>query len=134
MNRKLFFLRRLLPFFIVTVLAAGKIPVSAGELTSGEQLFEDNAEKEESSAHVSDELTSETEDTLLDAPEEDILTGEETEDEVRYIKGRPLTEEEREEQLAPMKNLQELPAVPDIKSDFRAVPEAGKSCGVSVKI
>lgn len=126
MNRKLFFSRRFLPAFIVIALVTGGIPVTAGELTSGEQLFEDNAEKEESSAHVSDELTSETEDTLLDAPEEDILTGEEAEDEVRYIKGRPLTEEEREEQLAPMKNLQELPAVPDIKSDFRAVPEAGR--------
>ena len=126
MNRKSFFSRRFLPAFIVIALVAGEIPVMAGELTSGEQIFEDNAEKEESSAPVSDELTGEVEDTLLSAPEEDILTGEETEDEVRYIKGRPLTEEEREEQLAPMKNLQELPAMPDIKSDFRAVPEAGK--------
>ena len=99
MNRKSFFSRRFLPAFIVIALVAGGIPVMAGELTSGEQLFEDNAEKEESSAPVSDELTGEVEDTLLSAPEEDILTGEETEDEVRYIKGRPLTEEREKNNL-----------------------------------
>ena len=57
MNRKSFFSRRFLPAFIVIALVAGGIPVTAGELTSGEQIFEDNAEKEESSAPVSDELT-----------------------------------------------------------------------------
>lgn len=105
MNRKSFFSRRFLPVFMAVSLAAGGIPVSAAELTSGDPVFEDNAETEESEVSAADELTGEVEDTLLDAPAEDILTGEETEDEVRYIKGRPLTEEERQEQLAPMKNL-----------------------------
>lgn len=126
MRGNLFFSRRFLPVFMAVSLAAGGIPVSAAELTSGDPVFEDNAETEESEVSAADELTGETEDTLLDAPAEDILTDEETEDEIRYIKGRPLTEEERAEQLAPMKNLQELPQMPDVKSDFRAVPEQGR--------
>ncbi|MDO4650302.1 MAG: C1 family peptidase [Eubacteriales bacterium] len=49
-----------------------------------------------------------TEDLLTSGEEEDLLSDSEESEEkkgVRYIMGRPLTEEEREEQLAPMMNL-----------------------------
>ena len=45
-----------------------------------------------------------SEDKFQDAEED--VTGDT--DEIRYIKGRPLTEEEREEQLDPIRSLTEL--------------------------
>ena len=41
-----------------------------------------------------------------------IVEEEETKEGVRYIKGRPLTDEERAEQMAPLQGLSELPEVP----------------------
>lgn len=152
MRRKLFFSRRFLPVFMAAALIAGGIPVSAGELTSGEtEVSEESVETgqdilEESpiaaqtdetemgAAEVlSNELTGDSEEEFLSSPEEDILSGDETKDGIRYIKGRPLTEEERKEQLAPMQNLHEFPQIPDIKSDFRAVPEAGRLSPLPVR-
>lgn len=59
-------------------------------------------------------------------PEEEFGDGEElfsadettVEEEIHYIKGRPLTEEEREEQLAPIRELVPLDSVPQVESSL----------------
>ena len=41
--------------------------------------------------------------------------------EFRYIKGRPLTEEERKEELEPFKNLKPIDPGPEVESDLTSV-------------
>ena len=56
-----------------------------------------------------------------DEDQQDFQDGETTKEEsdgVRYIKGRPLTEEEKEEQLEPFRNLKLLDPGPEIESDL----------------
>ena len=62
---------------------------------------------------LSEEDFSEQEALSSEEPEGELnVEEEETKEGVRYIKGRPLTDEERAEQMAPLQGLSELPEVP----------------------
>ena len=91
------------------------------QLVEDVQLFPEDLSSADAGlvpAEGPDEFLSEPEE-----PEQDILPTEEPEGElifeeeetkegIRYIKGRPLTDEERAEQMAPLQGLSELPVVP----------------------
>ena len=70
----------------------------------------DEAEDEE--PEEADELLSGLADEDLSAEEDPSMEG------VRYIKGRPLTEEEKEEQLEPFENLEPLGEMPHVDSNM----------------
>lgn len=137
MKKKMFLTGRILPALMSAGLIMGSVPVSAQELTSGEETVWEN-----DTAELPDALLEGQEEELLTAPEEkeDVLTGEsqdedggEKQEGVRYIKDRPLTEEEREAQLAPMENLKEIPKGPDVNSNLHVSPGAGKTTPLPAK-
>lgn len=104
---------------------------------TGEELFqeetseeEDPGEKISSGEEIAEQFTSgnppvvtesfgdgEKTDTDKDTNEN---TDEDTEG-IRYIKGRPLTEEEREAELEPIRNLTPLDAGPEVESNLTSV-------------
>ena len=108
--------KRTFSLLLALAVTISSVPVSAGELfASGAEEVQLPIENEEDAFDVpiaEDEfnITEETftaddsEDKFQDAEED--VTGDT--DEIRYIKGRPLTEEEREEQLDPIRSLTEL--------------------------
>ena len=123
--------KRTFSLLLALAVTISSVPVSAGELfVSGAEEVQLPIENEEDAFDVpiaEDEfnITEETftadgsEDEFQDAEEED-TTGDT--DEIRYIKGRPLTEEEREEQLDPIRSLTELDPGPQVDSDLSSVP------------
>lgn len=118
--------KKLLAFALSGILTLSGIPVYGQDVFLSESTAEEfigNSEPEvifqddEGKLADSDEedFSSENEDTF-DSGE---VTEEITEDtELDYIKGRPLTEEEREEQLAPFKNLTTYWEAPVVGSDL----------------
>ena len=125
--------KRTFSLLLALAVTISSVPVSAGELfASGAEEVQLPIENEEHMFDVpiaEDEFnTAEetftadgSEDKFQDAEEED-TTGDT--DEIRYIKGRPLTEEEREEQLDPIRSLTELDPGPQVDSDLSSVPAA----------
>ena len=112
MKKRRFFVGRLLAVILSAELFFTGVSVRAEELTSGEAAEEEIQE---------DTLTAEPEESDWDAAEpEEELSSEETESEdgIRYIKGRPLTAEEEKEQRAPLDNLTPLGEIPELNGDF----------------
>lgn len=75
--------------------------------TSAEEFVSEDSENTEDSINISG---------FTDWENADGETGE-----IRYIKGRPLTEEEKEEELEPIRNLTLLDAGPEVESDLTSV-------------
>ena len=108
-----------------TDLYGGDI-LEGGGIPAQEELPAEQTADEESSEElpaVSEEvLFEETAEEELNAPEEEEeLTGseaDEAEEGIDYIKGRPLTDEERAEQMAPMANLQTIPGDFSVDSSY----------------
>jgi C1A family cysteine protease len=133
MKRKTFFFRRILPAALTAALLLGSVPTAAEELTDGtgdclsgelqadedtqEEITTEETTTEETTKTFTDVLTDDESNTLSDGIS-DSVSDTETEDGISYIKGRPLTDEEREEQLAPMEDLQPLGETPSVISSF----------------
>ena len=127
---------RIFPIFLACSMVLSGTPVMAQEeFGSGvEEIQQDNTNgAEEFLADFSmedSEFTAEDETESFQSGEEfqdheDFQNGEESiSEEIRYIKGRPLTEEEKEEQLAPIKELTPLDPGIQVDSDLESVYSA----------
>lgn len=90
------------------------------QLTEDAELFPEDISPAETGvipAEAAEEFLPEAEEEQETLPSEELegeltLEGEELKEGIRYIKGRPLTEEERAEQMARLQGLSELPDVP----------------------
>lgn len=118
--------KKLLALALSGILTLSGIPVYGQDVFSSESTAEEFMGNSEPEVIFQDE-----ERKLADSDEEDFFSenrdtfdaGEVTEEiteeaEPDYIKGRPLTEEEREEQLAPFKNLTTYWEAPVVGSDL----------------
>lgn len=158
------FVKRVLPLVLSAALMIGNMPVSADELSSGEEIREetiaDNLNLEEHTVFSQEKDLQKANLQNADLQEEDLLSGqsgsdfneqksqedltvsgnkeaqeiltgsgnaegqedltgsgsEESDEKIRYIKGRPLTEEEREQQLADIRELSPMESVPEVES------------------
>ena len=111
--------------FGTSVPAAGQEVFESGVRQETEENISDVEEFQSSQA---DEFGTDTEsDAELfgsDDAKQEFQDGEATEentDGIRYIKGRPLTEEERKEELEPFKNLKPIDPGPEVESDLTSV-------------
>ena len=128
MKKKSLWVKRILPMFLAGALVLSSIPAYASELSAGEEtedldyILEDgeDIQSPEQGGNSSDTNVSDREDTVLSGTTEDELEGEKqiadekNMDGIQYIKGRPLTEEEKEEQLAPIRELTHMGRVPEV--------------------
>ena len=127
---------RIFPIFLAcSMVLSGTSVMAQEEFGSGvEEIQQDNTNgAEEFLADFSmedSEFTAEDETESFQSGEEfqdheDFQNGEESiSEEIRYIKGRPLTEEEKEEQLAPIKELTPLDPGIQVDSDLESVYSA----------
>ena len=104
------------------LLFAGSIPVRAEDFSDGMQTelgagLEQEGDMEDFSGEDN------TEEEVFSDPEDEFTSEgaaeaeQETDENIQYIMGRPLTEEERQEQLAPFDNLSSLGSAPQIESE-----------------
>lgn len=106
------------------LLLMGNMPAKAADFSDGMQteLGDGGGQEEDVFSAPEEEFSSEEsfqeesfQDELL--PEESRQEGQVFGDEPDYIMGRPLTQEELQEQMAPFENLSSLGEVPDIQSE-----------------
>lgn len=120
--------KSLLSLALSGVLLLSGIPVYGQDTFTSESHAEISSDNIEPETVFQDDTINKDiseEETLLSAGEETFDAGEDAEKEpekepaeLDYIKGRPLTEEEREEQLAPFKDLTTYWEPPEIESDL----------------
>lgn len=96
------------------------------EVTQEESAFDDADTDTETGSDFS---SGEEPETFEAQDDEEMQTDSDTEENgnIRYIKGRPLTEEETEEQLAPIRQLTELPAAPEPESNLETYGQEGSA-------
>ena len=120
---------RVLSAFLTSAMICGSIPVKGQEMFGTGIYQETEAEdiEEFQDSQTNDFETNTESDTEVfssDDTEQDFRDGETSQENtegIRYIKGRPLTEEEKEEQLEPFKNLTLLDPGPEVESDLTSV-------------
>lgn len=140
-NKKHRIIRRNLVLFLAFTVFWGSLPASAADFSSDSEVQEEVLEESFSEEEISEEEIFREEnqeendygdaafgdDAAADSfsSEEEIFssgdTGETDEEDSEYpdyIKGRPLTEEEKEEQLAPIRALTAYPAEPEVESNL----------------
>ena len=146
-NKKYGLIQRSLALFLASAVFFGNLPASAADFSSNQEIrqevFEEEALEEETlEKETLEEETLEEEtfeannfedntfsggtapDSFSSDEEEIFGTGEAEEqnegdnNKLDYIKGRPLTEEETEEQLAPIRALTTYPAEPEVESNL----------------
>lgn len=103
------------------MLAAAMICTSVPVPAFAQEIFDSGEQNELFAEEPENENLVEAEEFSSDEAVAEFQDGEESEEEneeIRYIKGRPLTEEEREEQLEPFKNLTPLDPGPQVESDL----------------
>ena len=122
---------RALSVFLAYAMVCTSVPAA------GQEMFESgvNRETEENTSDLKEFQSSQADefgtDTGSDAElfgsddaKQEFQDGENSEegtDGIRYIKGRPLTEEERKEELEPFKNLKPLDPGIEVESDLTSV-------------
>ena len=114
-------------------MICGSIPVKGQEMfgtgiyqeTEAEDIEEfQDSQTNDFETNTESDTESDTEVFSSDDTEQDFQDGETSQENtegIRYIKGRPLTEEEKEEQLEPFKNLTLLDPGPEVESDLTSV-------------
>lgn len=89
-----------------------------------EESIDDTQESDSASGHVEDDsdFSLNTEDGLFSSGENALFTSDDSsasaDDDLDYILGRPMTEEERQAQLAPLQNLKPMTPLDDVDSDL----------------
>ena len=124
---------RVLSAFLTSAMICGSIPVKGQEMfgtgiyqeTEAEDIEEfQDSQTNDFETNTESDTESDTEVFSSDDTEQDFQDGETSQENtegIRYIKGRPLTEEEKEEQLEPFKNLTLLDPGPEVESDLTSV-------------
>ena len=111
--------------FGTSVPAAGQEVFESGVRQETEENISDVEEFQSSQAdEFGTDAESDAELFGSDDAKQEFQDGEATEentDGIRYIKGRPLTEEERKEELEPFKNLKPIDPGPEVESDLTSV-------------
>ena len=118
---------QVLSVILTSALICTSVPVSGQEIfttgvqeeTDSAEEFQDSQETEFGADADSDTEVFSTEDTVQEF--EDGESSQENTKGIRYIKGRPLTEEERAEELEPFKELELLDPGPEVESDLDPV-------------
>ena len=112
-------LKRAGVLLMALLLLTGSVPAGAEDFSDGMQTeLGDGQEQEGDLEDFSGE--DDNEEDVFSEPEDEFSSEDTTEEEqesdenIQYIMGRPLTEEERQEQLAPFDNLSSLGSAPDI--------------------
>lgn len=113
--------RRMTIQILSAMLASAMICTSVPVPAFAQEIFDSGEQNELFTEEPGNERAAGTEEFSSDEADAEFQAGEESEEEnegIRYIKGRPLTEEEREEQLEPFKNLTPLDPGPQVESDL----------------
>lgn len=118
---------RVLSAILTSAMICISVPVSGQEIfgtgmqqeTDNTEEFQDSQVTEFGADTDSDTVIFSTEDTGQDFEDGD--SSQDNTEGIRYIKGRPLTEEERAEELEPFKNLELLDPGPEVESDLTSV-------------
>lgn len=118
---------RVLSAILTSAMICISVPVSGQEIfgtgmqqeTDNTEEFQDSQVTEFGADTDSDTVIFSTEDTGQDFEDGD--SSQDNTEGIRYIKGRPLTEEERVEELEPFKNLELLDPGPEVESDLTSV-------------
>ena len=103
------------------ILTSAMICTSIPVPVSAQEIFDSGEQEEFLASEPEPEIASEMEVFSADETETEFEDRESAQDDpegIRYIKGRPLTEEEREEQLEPFKDLTVLDPGPQVESDL----------------
>ena len=82
----------------------------------------DTAEDTDAPSDTSSDFSQNTADELFSSDADDLFSSGTDDDEPDYILGRPMTEEERQEQLAMMTGLKQLTPMAEADSDFSTMP------------
>ena len=120
---------RALSVFLASAMFCVSIPVTGQELFESGNCQETEGEAsavEKFQSQQTDDFGTDTETQAFgtDDPEQDFQDGEiqeENTDGIRYIKGRPLTEAERKEELEPFSKLTPLDPGTEVESDLMSV-------------
>ncbi len=122
---------RALSVFLAYAMVCTSVPAAGQEMFGSgvnRETEENTSDLKEFQSSQADEFGTDTEsDAELfgsDDAKQEFQDGEATEentDGIRYIKGRPLTEEERKEELEPFKNLKPIDPGPEVESDLTSV-------------
>lgn len=132
MKRKTNRMRRTLSAMLAGVLVFSSVPATAQEFSSGvtEQMEQEIEQKTKENAFTDSADTEMIDDGSSGETIQEFQDGESSSeirsDGIRYIKGRPLTEEEKEEQLAPFEDLIPLDAGVEVESDLDGGTYAGR--------
>lgn len=121
---------RVLSMILTSAMICTSVPVSGQEIFESETRQETDTTEEFQDPRVAEfsaDTDSSTEVFSTDDTGQEFADGEssrlsqENTESIRYIKGRPLTEEERAEELEPFKNLELLDPGPEVESDLDPV-------------
>ena len=135
--------KRITAVLAAATLLMSSVPALGQEFSAGEteEFISDEIDSSEETVNSETDSASLTEDSSEQIDSEEVFTAEdeeidnfqdgtgevsETEDGIRYIEGRPLTEEEKEEQLQPIRELTSLGTAPVLGNDPDDLP-MGKS-------
>lgn len=124
MKKRMQMIRRSLSLFLAVSMISFSAPVyGAGEFSDGIQteVFEGGeAEELSGKAEVQPEETEEEPAQFGDGTSQEFTDEEDSREGIAYIKGRPLTEEERAQELEPFGNLTELQEMPKVGSQLES--------------
>lgn len=124
MKKRMQMIRRSLSLFLAVSMISFSAPVyGAGEFSDGIQteVFEGGeAEELSGKAEVQPEETEEGPAQFGDGTSQEFTDEEDSREGIAYIKGRPLTEEERAQELEPFGNLTELQEMPKVGSQLES--------------
>ena len=124
MKKRMQMIRRSLSLFLAVSMISFSTPVyGAGEFSDGIQteVFEGGeAEELSGKAEVQPEETEEGPAQFGDGTSQEFTDEEDSREGIAYIKGRPLTEEERAQELEPFGNLTELQEMPKVGSQLES--------------
>lgn len=124
MKKRMQMIRRSLSLFLAVSMISFSAPVyGAGEFSDGIQteVFEGGeAEELSGKTEVQPEETEEGPAQFGDGTSQEFTDEEDSREGIAYIKGRPLTEEERAQELEPFGNLTELQEMPKVGSQLES--------------
>lgn len=111
-------------FLAVSVLSSGAPVYGAGEFSDGTEVEEfiagETILSEEQDDLTGEILTDKDPEEFADGQQSDFSDEEAAKEGINYIKGRPLTDEERAQELEPFANLTELQDMPRVGSELES--------------
>ncbi len=125
MKKRIQIIKRSLSLFLaVSVLSSGAPVYGAGEFSDGTEaeafIAGETILSEEQEDLTGETLTDKGQEEFADGQQSDFSDEEAATEGINYIKGRPLTDEEREQELEPFANLTELQEMPRVGSELES--------------